>query len=294
VAFTSNYLLILVERFFSGMSAGVSWGLLAGYTVRVSPIAKHGKALSIMGIGQPIALALGVPATSYFVALFPWQMMFIATSILAFFVLLWVYLLLPGMPGDSKTSRKPILEIIFRAEILYILTVLFFWVSAHNLMYTYISSYLEYNNLNTILDLVLFTFGIFSIIGIVLTSMFVDKHLNKISLLSAVLFSLAGLMFYLFPNNSTVVISATVLWGLTFGGAPTLLVKYLSDSAGKDIDVAQSSFVTIFNLAIFTGSFVGGGLLQYLNANTLPVTMLVISVLSFIFLVIFLQKRHKH
>lgn len=294
VAFTSNYFIILVERFLSGMSAAICWGLLAGYAVRVSPISKHGKALSIMGIGQPVALAIGVPTTSWLVTFLPWQTMFVATSILALVVFIWVYMLLPGIPGDSKGDRKPILAIIFRREILSILAILFFWVSAHSLMYTYVSPYLEYNDLSQMLKLVLFTFGVLSIIGISLTSIFVDKHLNSISLLSAVLFAAAGLLFYLFPNNSTMVMTATVLWGLTFGGAPTLLVKYLSDSAGKDIDVAQSSFVTLFNLAIFTGSFVGGGLLRYSSANSLPVSMLVISMVSFAFLVMFLRHKKKH
>ena len=290
VAFTNSYILILVERFLSGMSAAICWGLLTGYAIRVSPISKHGKALAIMGIGQPIALAIGVPTTSWLVAFIPWQAMFIATSVLALGVLIWVYLLLPSVPGDSKGNRKPILEIIFRTEIMLILAVLFFWVSAHSLMYTYISPYLEYNHL-PMLDLVLFTFGVLSIIGISLTSVFVDKHLNRMSLLSAVLFATAGLLFYLFPDNRALVLTATVLWGLTFGGAPTLLVKYLSDTAGNDIDVAQSSFVTTFNLAIFTGSFVGGGVLRYLNADVLPIVMFVIALLSFVFLLAFL--RHK-
>jgi predicted MFS family arabinose efflux permease len=41
-----------------------------------------------------------------------------------------------------------------------------------------------------------------------------------------------------------------VLWGMTFGGAPTLLQTALADVAGENVDIAQSMLVTVFNLAV--------------------------------------------
>jgi len=34
-------------------------------------------------------------------------------------------------------------------------------------------------------------------------------------------------------------LTSVLLWGLSFGGAPTLMLTFLARNAGKDIDVAQ-------------------------------------------------------
>ncbi|SKB31746.1 hypothetical protein SAMN06295926_101445 [Lysinibacillus sp. AC-3] len=57
---------------------------------------------------------------------------------------------------------------------------------------------------------------------------------------------------------------------MTFGGAPTLLQMAIADAAGEEADVAQSIFVTIFNLAVAGGGFVGGMMLNQLGANSFP------------------------
>ncbi|MFX5100598.1 MFS transporter, partial [Acinetobacter baumannii] len=60
-AVSAQYGLTLVARFVAGMSAGVVWGLVAGYARRLAPQNLQGRAMAIVGVGQPIALSLGVP-----------------------------------------------------------------------------------------------------------------------------------------------------------------------------------------------------------------------------------------
>lgn len=61
-----------------------------------------------------------------------------------------------------------------------------------------------------------------------------------------------------------------VLWGLSFGGAPTLLQTASADAAGQDADVAQSMIVVAWNLAIAAGGITGGLLLQGASAASFP------------------------
>ncbi|MDO5082886.1 MAG: hypothetical protein Q4D89_05740 [Arachnia propionica] len=55
--------------------------------------------------------------------------------------------------------------------------------------------------------------------------------------------------------------TAVLIWGLAFGGAPVLLQTALADRAGEHTDAAQSVFVTVFNLAVAGGGLAGGVLL---------------------------------
>jgi MFS family permease len=72
-AMSSHYGLTLVARFIAGMAAGVVWGLLAGYARRLAPPHLQGRALALAGLGQPIALAIGVPLGTLLGTLFDWR-----------------------------------------------------------------------------------------------------------------------------------------------------------------------------------------------------------------------------
>ena len=79
-------------------------------------------------------------------------------------------------------------------------------------------------------------------------------------------------------GSQTTVLISIAIWGLTFGGAPTLLQTALADSAGDDADVAQSMFVTVFNLAVAGGGITGGVMLEYMGANSFSWVMAVLAI----------------
>ena len=88
-ALSSHYVLTLVARFIAGMAAGVMWGLLAGYARRMVPHGLQGRALAIVGIGQPVALCLGVPLGTWLGTLFDWRGVFWIMSALALLLFIW-------------------------------------------------------------------------------------------------------------------------------------------------------------------------------------------------------------
>ncbi|MBM9961175.1 MFS transporter, partial [Pseudomonas aeruginosa] len=71
-ALSAHYGFTLAARFVAGMAAGVVWGLLAGYARRLVPPRLQGRALAVAGVGQPIALAIGVPLGTWLGTLFDW------------------------------------------------------------------------------------------------------------------------------------------------------------------------------------------------------------------------------
>ncbi|MFX6326671.1 MFS transporter, partial [Acinetobacter baumannii] len=72
-------------------------------------------------------------------------------------------------------------------------------------------------------ETILFIFGISSIVGILITGMFIDRSLRKITLLSLFIFAIVTALLGVYSSSSFVVMTGVMLWGITFGGAPTLL-----------------------------------------------------------------------
>lgn len=73
-----------------------------------------------------------------------------------------------------------------------------------------------------------------------------------------------------------------VFWGLTFGGAATLLQTASADAAGSGADVAQSMIVVAWNLAIASGGIVGGILLHSVGVTSFPWILLALLIVGWI------------
>jgi predicted MFS family arabinose efflux permease len=71
------------------------------------------------------------------------------------------------------------------------------------------------------------------------------------------------------------------VWGLSFGGAATLLQTALADAAGDGADVALSLNVVAWNSAIAGSGVVGGVLLDTWGVASFPWAMALLVALSF-------------
>lgn len=248
----------------------------------MAPAHLQGRALAIVGVGQPIALSLGVPLGSWLGSLFDWQMVFGIMSAVALLILVWVRFGIPDFPGQDRNQRLPVRQVFLIPGVRPILLVLFTWILAHNILYTYVAPFLSTTGTELRVDLILLVFGIASVIGIWGTGILVDRRLRGVTLISLAVFAAAALLLAIPHHSTALVLIGVAAWGLTFGGAPTLLQTALADSAGEHADVAQSILVTIFNLAVAGGGLIGGLVIDSAGANSLPWVLLPLTIIALV------------
>jgi len=277
-ALIDNYLLILLARVVAGIAAGLLWALLAGYAAAMAPQQK-GKAIAIAMAGTPLALAIGVPLGTFVGNLIGWRMSFAALSGLSLLLMLKLRLTAPEQPGQSAQQRLPLRRVLMLPGVGRVLVLVLCFVLAHNILYTYIVPLLQPAGLGARADSALLLFGISSLFSIFITGVWVDRHLHLMMLVSIVLFMASVLLLQLLPTQPAAIWLAVVMWGLAFGGVPTLFQTAMVDHAGKTVDVAQSMLVTVWNLAIAGGGMIGGMLLQSLGVSLFaPVCFLLLAV----------------
>ncbi|OTA18589.1 MFS transporter [Xenorhabdus beddingii] len=164
------------------------------------------------------------------------------------------------------------------------------WMPAHNILYTYIAPFLIPAGLSERVDFILLVFGIAALLGIWITGLLVDRYLRILVLLSLGVFALTAIMLGFGGKIPPVIYLGIALWGVTFGGAATLLQTASADAAGDGADVAQSMVVTAWNLAIAGGGIAGGVLLETSGVSSFP---WVICILLLIGLIVAWQaKKH--
>ena len=273
-ALAPNYMVALVARFVTGMAAGLAWGLMAGYARRMVRPEQQGRAMAIAMIGTPLALSLGVPLGTLMGGVLGWRSIFGIMSGLAVVLVAWVLLVVPDYPGQKRGERLSIRQVFVTPGVRPILFVIVAWMLAHNILYTYIAPFLAPSGLRPRVDLVLLVYGVGSLAGIWLVSQLIDRWLRPLVLGCIAAFALVVVVLGLAMDSPIVIYVSMAIWGITFGGAGTLLQTASADAAGDGMDVAQAMVATIWNVAIAGGGLAGGMLLDGYGAASFPWAML--------------------
>ncbi|WP_115526614.1 MULTISPECIES: MFS transporter [Xanthomonas] len=275
-ALSTHYGLTLLARFFAGAAAGLAWSLLAGYARRMVQPEQQGKAMAIAMVGTPIALSLGVPLGTWMGGLIGWRTAFAAMSALTVALIVWVLLKVPDYPGQTATQRVPLRKVLGTPGVRPVLATVMAWMLAHNILYTYVAPFAAHAGLGHRVDVLLLTFGMAALVGIVIAGKLVEQHLRSTVLVSLATFFGVSLVLALLQGVQPVVYACVAVWGLTFGGAATLLQTALADSAGDGADVALSLNVVAWNSVIAGGGVLGGVLLEHWGAQSFPTAMSVL------------------
>ncbi|AZE62271.1 MULTISPECIES: MFS transporter [Pseudomonas fluorescens group] len=279
-AWSSHYGVTLVARFFAGVSAGLAWSLLAGYARRMVAPHQQGKALALAMVGTPIALSLGVPLGTWLGGLVGWRSTFGLMSALTLGLIVWVLVKVPDYPPQPAHQRVSLGKVLTTPGVRPVLAVVISWMLAHNILYTYIAPFVARAGLASRVDLVLLVFGVAALAGIWLTARLVEPMLRKTVLACLGAFAAICVAFGLLGSQPAVVYLGVAIWGLSFGGAATLLQTALADAAGDGADVALSLNVVAWNSAIAGSGVIGGVLLDHCGVAAFPWAMLVLIMLA--------------
>ncbi|MNI46753.1 Purine ribonucleoside efflux pump NepI [compost metagenome] len=230
----------------------------------------QGRALAVAMVGTPIALSLGVPMGTWLGGLIGWRMAFGLMSALTLVLIAWVLIKVPDYPGQTSEQRLLLRRVLVTPGVRSVLGVVVTWMLAHNILYTYIAPFVSQAGLTGNVDVVLLVFGVAALMGIWITGRLVDRHLRNTVLASLATFAVVSVLFGVLSPSATAIYIGTFIWGLTFGGAATLLQTALADAAGEGADVALSMNVVVWNSAIAGGGLLGGVLLGHWGVAAFP------------------------
>jgi predicted MFS family arabinose efflux permease len=289
-AVSAEYSLTMVARFVAGVAAGLAWALLAGYARRLAPAHLQGKAIAIAMAGIPLALSLGVPAGTFLGKALGWRVAFLLMTVLTVVLLAWITGSVPDHPGQRREGRTPVLRTLRLPGVTPVLTVTLVFVLAHTILYTYIATFLDHLGMGDSTDVVLLVFGAASLLSIWIVGAHIHRRLRTLTIASALLVALAAALLAVLAESPALVYVAVTLWGLGWGGAPTLLQTAVGDAGGESADAAQAMLVTLWNAAMAAGGVVGGILLGQLGAESFPWSVL--ALLAPVLVVVTAARRH--
>jgi predicted MFS family arabinose efflux permease len=274
-AVSSSYALTMGVRLAAGVAAAVVWAELVGYARRLAPAHLQGRAIALTMAGVPLALSLGIPLGTFLGDLFGWRLTFGLMAAISALLLVWIRASVPEFPGRARGKGEPILGALKLPGVVAVLFTVAAYILAHNILYTYIATFLDANGMDAERDLVLLVFGIASVVSIFVTGALVDRRLRLLTVLSSVLFLVAAGMLTVLAEDPIMLYLAIVLWGLGWGGVPTLLQTAVTDAGG---DRGQALLVTTWNSFMAGGGAVGGLMLSMFGPESFPWGVVVLMV----------------
>ena len=126
------------------------------------------------------------------------------------------------------------------------------------------------------IDLVLLIFGTASILSIWIVGAHIGRRLRTLTITGTILVAIAATVLATLVDSPALVYIAVTLWGLGWGGVPTLLQTALGDAGGDAGDIALAMLVTLWNVAMAGGGVAGGVLLDFLGPTSFPWSVLVL------------------
>lgn len=287
---SASYWLTLTARFMSGVAAGLAWGILAGYARRLVPADLQGRALAIAMVGIPVALSLGTPAGAWLGSMMGWRVPFGLMAALAVILFIWTLIAVPDLPGQQADRRVPVWQVLLMPGVRPVLAVIFLWMTAHNILYTFIGPFLVLSGLNGDVGLILLVFGLAALVGIGITGTWVDRHLRNPVLISLAALAAVAVLLTVGMREQVIVFLAVIVWGGSFGGASTQMQTAAADAAGHHVDVVQAMVTTAWNLAIASGGVAGGLLLNHAGAESFPWALMAFMGIAFV--IAYCGKKH--
>lgn len=329
----------LVGRALGGACAGTLWPMITAYGMEFVGPLNRGKAVTIIMSGITAGMAVGLPAITWLGTLSNYRVEFFALGIILCLVAALCWLFLPSIPGEARSRDNSIGTMLHNRGVLLVVALTFLAVGANYGAYTFISNLVqELAGLCgacgalaggaladgacgtagltggacgapsiaqsvaplTIAQAQLF-FGIGSIISVVATLAFIDRHLwlvtlgmfatGAVSMLAFVLVFAVGLAPRLAANQVNLVACvAFVLWGVAFGSLSSIFQTATARQVTSGTAVANSLQSASFNCSIMLGSMSAGALLD--SGGTKPIMLAAAVVLICGFVLSVAGKKH--
>lgn len=298
-AFASSLTLMIIARFVAGMGHGLFLAVASSTAAKLAGPARAGSAVAIVFGGFTIAMAIGVPLSTYLGGVIDWRLVlgFIALFGAIGFVGLLVGMKAP-LHADQNTTFNAKQEIltIFNPKLISGALVTVFAYAGSFAAYTYIASMLIDVTKVSPSSIPMYTllYGVFAAIGNVLGGKVTDSlGTNKANVVIVLGIILTAFGMWLFIGSPIMMAIMVSLLGLfTFGAVPALqarLIEVAHKHAPNSHGVAAGLNIAGFNSAIALGSILGGMTISHLGLSFTGITGAVLSVIGLIILVIQIQ-----
>jgi len=228
------------------------------------PAARLGRGMTIVNLGVSLATVTAIPLGTYLGEAWGWRPVFWLASGIALAALVLLLWWLPPVAPAGAPPLRALADTARTRTMLVGLLAVGLVAGGHFAAFTYVRPAAERipSITPSSLALLLTVFGVAALVGNLLSGPLADRRLRLGILLAPLLIGTATSMFALLSVSYAWVAVAVALWGIAFGGVPTLILTWIARVEPNRLEPAGSLVTAMFQVAIAAGAAVGGALLD--------------------------------
>lgn len=270
IAFASSYATYMVGRALIGIAIGGFWSMSAAIAMRLVPTDKMPRALAIYNGGNALATVVAAPLGSYLGSLVGWRGAFLCLVPVALIAAAWQGVSVPAMPASGRPHTGSVLR-LFRSRrvALGMLAVSLFFMGQFTL-FTYVRPFLE--TVTKVdaptLSMILLSMGGAGFIGTLVIGRFLTTGLYRTLAVIPILMSISAVALIEVGHHVAAVVAILGIWSLVATAAPVGWWMWVARTLPDDAEAGGGLMVAVIQLAIGSGSMVGGWLFDTWGYNT--------------------------
>jgi predicted MFS family arabinose efflux permease len=261
-----TYAWLFVARIGMALAAGTFMPAASAYAVAISPVARRGRALSIIYAGLTFATVIGVPVGVLVGERLGWRSIFVGAASLAFLALAGLAFKLKAIANPASVPLAERLAVARRPDVLGALGITVLVLTGAFTVYTYLAPFLAESAGLTgdAVAMVLFLFGFGCTVGNLASGAAADRFGPQRVLFFVVtglivVFSVLSLTAAFLPPASArwVIVPAVGLWGLLGFAFPAAQQARLVSFAPRLAPITISLNASAIYLGISFGAILG-------------------------------------
>jgi len=269
IAFAPNYPVYMLGRALIGVVVGGFWSLSVAVAMRLVPLDQVPRAMAVFNGGNALATVLAAPLGSYFGALIGWRGVFLSLVPLAAATIIWQRLALPKLPSHAESklaapsaqTQGIFATLVGQRVVSFGMIAVGLFFMGQFTLFTYVRPFLEtvaqVSDPST-LSLILLVVGAAGILGNALISGVLRRSLYAALVTIPILMALLAGGLIGGGHLLALVVALLGLWGMIGTAAPVGWWSWLAQTLPKNAETGGALMVAVIQLAIGTGSFVGG------------------------------------
>jgi predicted MFS family arabinose efflux permease len=265
----------VAARLLGGAAHAVFYSCSFALATSIVPEHRSGRAVAIVGSGNALALALGVPAATALGLWLGWRVPYwVAAGVLVTVMAVLLATYRSGLQqtlGPAVTMRSLLTATaswpLARVGVSIVLVM-----GAHFTVYTYISPILDAVGFGRdAISVVLAAYGLAGVVGLVIAGRLVDARPRMLLRMTVAVTLLAVTMLFGFRGSIVGAAVATTVWGLAIGAAPVLWQLIAVRAAPAAASMGPAVVNSAFNVGIALGALTGGHLLDVIEPTFLTI-----------------------
>ena len=280
--FASNFTILLLARVIPAFFHPVYCSI--ALTAAAASVRKEDapKAVSKVMMGVNAGMILGVPITNLIANGTSLEMAMLFFAILNALALLATLLFVPSLPVKESLSYGTQLNLLKKPIVWTAIATVIFISSATSGVNSFIAEYLESvtNISGTFLSIMLFIFGLASLLGNIIGGNLLSRNPIKTTTLFPFVLGIAFLLSFVTGGTPSTMIMTIFLWGVLFSVGSMINQYSMTLAAPEAPDFANGLFLSGGNLGITIGTGIGGLFISGLGTQYIVIGGILFLILS--------------